>query len=187
MSFSRILYSLLFLVSCGFGYYLLEKSNVTSVQVAPDIELPMFQGRGLVNVTYNQLGVRSYRIISDELEHFASNGDTIFKKPKLTVFKKGSDEEWQVTADRGLLTEEHVLTLYDNVLAKNLLPESAFDTLTTTEMHINLTNRDFWADNHVLLIGPQFETEGNAMKGNFGDNNATLYNDVQGRYETLTP
>ncbi len=37
------------------------------------------------------------------------------------------------------------------------------------------------------MIGTFFETEGQAMKGNFGTNNATLFNSVQGRYETLTP
>ncbi|QSA19731.1 LPS export ABC transporter periplasmic protein LptC, partial [Vibrio furnissii] len=32
-----------------------------------------------------------------------------------------------------------------------------------------------------------FETRGQAMKGNFGNHSAVLYNHVQGRYETLTP
>ncbi len=187
MSFSRILYAILIAVICGAGYYLLEKSNVTSVQVAPNKELPMFTGRGLTNVNYNEKGVRSYRVISDSLEHFASTGDTIFQQPELTIFKLGTDEEWKITAAHGVLTEDQVLTLYDDVLAKNLLPESAFDTMSTDKLYINLNNRDFWADQEVLLVGPQFETEGNAMKGNFGDNNATLYNQVQGRYETLTP
>ena len=52
---------------------------------------------------------------------------------------------------------------------------------------IQLDNRDFWADNQVTLVGPQFETVGQAMKGNFAENNAILYKHVQGRYETLTP
>ena len=80
-----------------------------------------------------------------------------------------------------------VLTLYDNVLAKNLLPDSGFDTMSTDVLGIQLDNRDFWADNQVTLVGPQFETVGQAMKGNFAENNAILYKHVQGRYETLTP
>ncbi|WP_117236099.1 LPS export ABC transporter periplasmic protein LptC [Vibrio maerlii] len=187
MSFSRILYTLLIIVICGAGYYLLEKSNTESVQIAPDQELPMFTGRGLENINYNEKGVRSYRVISTSLEHYASSGDTIFDQPELTIFKLGSEEEWKITAKRGVLTEEQVLTLYDDVLARNLLPESAFDTMSTDKLFINLNNRDFWADQEVLLVGPQFETEGNAMKGNFGTNDATLYNQVQGRYENLTP
>jgi len=86
-----------------------------------------------------------------------------------------------------VLTKDHVLTLQSNILGKNLLPDSGFDTLSTDIIHIQLDNRDFWADNQVTLIGPQFETVGQAMKGNFADNTAILYNHVQGRYETLTP
>ncbi len=70
---------------------------------------------------------------------------------------------------------------------KTLLPDSGFDTLTTSEMSIQLKSRDFWADKPVELRGPQFETHGQAMKGNFADHSAELYNQVQGRYETLTP
>lgn len=59
--------------------------------------------------------------------------------------------------------------------------------MATDKILIHLDNRDFWADNPVLLVGPTFETKGEAMKGNFAKNIATLYNNVQGRYETLTP
>jgi lipopolysaccharide export system protein LptC len=59
--------------------------------------------------------------------------------------------------------------------------------MATRELLIDLTDRNFWADTQVLLVGPLFETKGQAMKGNFRDNVATLYNKVQGRYETLTP
>jgi lipopolysaccharide export system protein LptC len=103
------------------------------------------------------------------------------------VYKQGTTQEWEITAERGVLTQEHVLTLYENVLATNLLPESGFDTLSTDIMNIQLDSRDFWADNQVIMVGPQFETVGQAMTGNFADNHATLYKHVQGRYETLTP
>ncbi len=79
------------------------------------------------------------------------------------------------------------MTLYEDVVGKNLLPDSGFDTLTTESMSIQLENRDFWADNQVVLVGPQFETVGQAMQGNLADNTAVLYKHVQGRYETLTP
>ncbi|MGR5452368.1 LPS export ABC transporter periplasmic protein LptC, partial [Vibrio sp. PNB22_3_1] len=85
------------------------------------------------------------------------------------------------------LDEDHVLVLYDKVIAKNLLPTSSFDTMATEKLNIQLDKRDFWADQTVRLNGPQFVTRGHAMKGNFKDNTATLYEHVQGRYEILTP
>ncbi len=126
-------------------------------------------------------------ITSEYLEHFASSGDTVFQNPVLKVYREGSVQEWEIVADIGILDEDEILTLYDNVVGTNLLPESGFDTLHTDEMSIKLGNRDFWADNQVVLVGPQFETVGQAMKGNLADNTAILYNFVQGRYETLTP
>ncbi|GAA5645738.1 MULTISPECIES: LPS export ABC transporter periplasmic protein LptC [Vibrio] len=187
MSLSRIIYVLLFIVAGVSIYYLLDKENTFDIQVEPNVELPMFSGESVTSTSYDESGTRSYVITSTHLDHYAQSGDTLFEKPVLKVFNQGTIQEWEVTADSAVLDKDHVLTLHDNVLAKNLLPDSGFDTLSTAKMSIQLDNRDFWADNQVVLIGPQFETVGQAMKGNFADNTAVLYNHVQGRYETLTP
>ncbi|ASG04538.1 LPS export ABC transporter periplasmic protein LptC [Vibrio anguillarum] len=187
MSLSRVLYVILIFIASWSAYYLFDKEQNTDIQVAPNLELPSFSGKNLDNTTYNEQGIRSYIIQSTHLDHYAKSGDTIFEYPILKVFRDGILQEWEITAKRGVLDEEQVLTLYDDVLAKNLLADSSFDTLSTIKMSIQLNNRDFWADNQVDLVGPQFETQGQAMKGNFADNTAILYNHVQGRYETLTP
>ncbi|MFB9137551.1 LPS export ABC transporter periplasmic protein LptC [Vibrio sp. AK197] len=187
MSLTRIGYVLLVFVVCWCGYYLIERQESYDQQVEPNSELPMFSGQNLTNTSYNEEGIRSYVITSEHLDHFAKSGDTVFAQPVLKVYKEGDIHEWEVTADEGVLDKDHVLTLKGNVKAKNLLPDSGFDTLTTIELSIQLDNRDFWADNQVTLVGPQFETVGQAMKGNFADNTAVLYEHVQGRYETLTP
>ncbi len=187
MSFSRIIYALLFLVSGYSLYYLYSEKAQEAVQVTPDMELPTLSGTNIENITYNEKGVRSYRVASKFLDHYAKSGNTVFEYPALSVFREGSVEEWRITADRGILDSEQVLTLHGNVLAKNLLPGASFDTMATDKLLIHLKNRDFQADSQVLLVGPRFETKGNKMKGNFGENTATLYEKVQGRYETLTP
>lgn len=187
MNISRVFYILLLLVASYSAYYLFGVRNVQVVQVSPNLELPALSGRNVDNANYDDYGVRSYRIISSYLDHYAVSGNTNFEYPILYIYKEGSTEEWEVTADRGILDKNHVLTLYDNVLAKNLLPDASFDTMATDKLSIHLDNRDFWADTPVLLVGPSFENKGQAMKGNFGKNIATLLNHVQGRYETLTP
>lgn len=187
MSFSRILYVILFFVASWSAYYLIDKEQSTAIQVAPNFELPMFSGKNLDNVSYNQQGVRSYVITSKHLDHYAKSGNTTFEYPVLKVYQQGTTQAWELTAKRGILTKDHVLILYDEVLAKNLLADSGFDELSTAKLSIQLDSRDFWADSEVTMTGPQFETRGQAMKGNFGDHSAVLYNHVQGRYETLTP
>jgi len=187
MSFSRILYAILLFIASWSAYYLLDKEQNSAIQVAPNYELPMFSGKNLDNVSYNQQGVRNYVITSQHLDYYAKSGNTTFEYPVLKVYQQGVTQEWQVTANRGILTKDHVLILYDNVLANNLLAGSAFDKLSTAKLSIQLDNRDFWADSEVKMNGPQFETRGQAMKGNFSEHSAVLYNHVQGRYEILTP
>ncbi|MGF1712560.1 LPS export ABC transporter periplasmic protein LptC [Vibrio kagoshimensis] len=187
MTLPRIIYLILVFVCSWSTYYLYDKSQGHTIQVAPNLELPIFSGKNLDNITYNQQGIRSYEIESSHLEYFSKSGDTIFENPILSVFRDGHTIEWQVTARRAVMSEEQELTLYDNVAIKNLLPEASFDTMTTNKLAIELKNRDFRSETAVHMIGPLFETEGQAMEGNFDSNTATLLNTVQGRYETLTP
>ncbi len=193
MTLPRIIYTVLLLIALYSAYYLYSVNNTGVKQVNPNVELPALSGQNVDNSNYDNSGVRSYRITSAYLDHYAKSGDTLFKSPVLYVYKEGNIQEWQVTADHGILDQDHVLTLYDNVLAKNLLPDAAFDTMATEKLLIQLENRDFWADNPVSLVGPAFETTGQAMKGNLKENIATLYNHVQGKYEvqdkyeTITP
>lgn len=187
MSFTRLIYLLLIFVIAWCAYYLVTPKNTDTIQVAPDSELPMFSGTGLENITYGDDGVRSYIIRSNNLDHYSKSGETIFNGPTLMIYREGSVVEWQVTATKAVLDKSHTLTLYDKVLMQNLLPGASFDTMATDKLIIDLTNRDFTADQPVTLVGPQFETTGGAMQGNLKQHTATLTNKVQGRYETVTP
>ncbi|WP_438883988.1 LPS export ABC transporter periplasmic protein LptC, partial [Bacillus cereus group sp. Bc238] len=84
--------------------------------VTPNFELPMFSGKHLNNVTYNQQGVRNYEIISQHLDFYAESGNTTFEYPILKVYRDGTTQEWQLTAKRGILTKQQVLILYDDVV-----------------------------------------------------------------------
>ncbi|MDC0611298.1 LPS export ABC transporter periplasmic protein LptC [Vibrio sp.] len=187
MSLSRVIYILLVFVAAWSGYYLLENERKADIQVAPNLELPTFSGDVLSNTTYDTDGVRSYVITSQHLDYYAKSGNTIFEKPILKVYQDGKIVEWKITAEKGILTKNKVLNLYDNVVANNLLSDSSFDSMKTAKLSIDLVSRDFWTETKVTLLGPLFHTIGQALKGNFADQNALLYNHVQGRYENLTP
>ncbi|PMH42534.1 LPS export ABC transporter periplasmic protein LptC [Vibrio sp. 10N.286.49.B3] len=187
MSLSRILYVLLFFIASWAAYYLYDNENSDVVQISANQELPMFSGKGLNNTSFNSNGMRSYVITSDSLDHYASSGETIFQYPILSIYQDGQNIEWQISSHRAVLDDNQVLTLYDNVLANNLLPDSSFNTMTTDKLEIELTSRNFSTTTPVTLVGPQFTTTGQAMMGNFKDNVSTLFNKVQGKYETLTP
>lgn len=188
MSLLRAIYLFLLVVVVWTGSYLYQKNSEQLLQVPPNIELPTFSGKTLTNLRYSETGLRNYKIASDHLDHYAKSGNTVFTMPILTVYSNnGKIAEWRATAKHAVLDKSNILTLYDDVMIKSLLDDANFDAMTTIKLSIQLTKRDFWADHQVLLVGPQFEIKGAAMKGNFGDNTAVLYNQVQGIYERLTP
>jgi lipopolysaccharide export system protein LptC len=187
MSMSRIIYLILLFFVCWATYYLLDKKQNTDIQISPNLELPTFTGENFSNVSFSEIGIRNHIISSRHLYYYSKSGNTIFNQPILRVFQNGDVLEWKITAKRGILTKNNVLTLYDDVVAKNLLENSSFDSLSTIKMSIQLDTRDFWTEDPVLLKGPLFENQGQAIKGNFADHSALLYNNVQGRYETPKP
>lgn len=187
MSFTRFIYLILIVSITWCSYYIFSSERNSDVQIAPNTELPMFSGNKLENTTYGDDGIRSYVIVANHLDYFAKSGSTLFEQPILFVYKGGEIVEWKVTSKTAVLDDDQVLTLYDDVLMHNLLPGASFDTMATDKMTINLNNRDFYANQKVILVGPQFENTGGAMHGNLNSHIATLTNDVQGRYETVTP
>ncbi len=187
MSLSRIVYLVLIFIASWSAYYLYSKYEAATEQVAPNMEMPQFSGQNLENTSYNKHGLRSHKIYSSHLDYYADSGETIFTNPILSVYRDGKEVEWRVTAHRAVLSKKQVLTLYDTVNVKNLLPDASFSTMTTDKLIINLASRFFRADNKVTIIAPHFETIGAELNGNFKFNKATLYNSVQGKYETLTP
>lgn len=187
MRVSKLIYLLLFFIASWCAYYLYEKSADDFEISIPSLEAPMFTGQHLYNTSYDENGLRNYKMYSESLEHFAQDGHTVFHAPKLIIYREGKIEEWIVTADTAVLSKDHVLTLQNNVLARNVLEGASFDRLITEKMLINLDSKDFSTDTQVTMLGPQFTNIGNAMKGNFEDNLATLFNQVQGTYENITP
>lgn len=187
MTGSRIFQIVLIGVICFSGYYLLTNQEQVVIQVEPSAELPMFTGRLVTNTNYDLEGIRNYKITSEKLDHYADSGDTLFDNLVMYVYREGTVEEWQVVSDKAVLDKNHHLTLEGNVIATNLLPDASFETLTTDKMTIELDTKDFNSDVQVTLEGPQFVNIGQALEGNLDDNEAVLFNSVQGIYENSQP
>ena len=167
------------------GYYLLVQHRWQQVQqVTPDAEKPLFTGEDIETVQYNADGVRSYTVQAEHLEHYAKIDETHFNEPVLWTYQDGQDEEWRVSANYAVLSDEHLLTMTGNVRIFNLLPNAQIDSVTTDSVTLNLTTRDFWSDSPTTITGTRFQTTGKRVKGNFGSHQMELLDDVKGRYET---
>lgn len=186
MTLKHLFMTILLMISTWSGYYLYYEYTKNGQQIVPDQQVPVFTGRNTSNNNYDENGVRNYQINAKALERFAKTGETNFITPHLFVYQDGKVKEWEIISDIGVLNKKHVLYLSGNVIVKNLLPEAAFETMTTDSLTIELSTKDFMTEDVVNLVGPTFETTGVGMKGNFTSQQATLLKNVQGIYEAFT-
>ena len=186
MTLKHLFMAILLMISSWSGYYLYYEYTQNDSQIITDQQVPVFTGRNTSNNNYDESGVRNYQINAKALERFAKTGETNFTTPHLFVFKDGETKEWEIISDVGVLNKKHELYLSGNVIVKNLLPEAAFETMTTDSLTIELTTKDFMTEDVVNLVGPTFETTGVGMKGNFTSQQTTLLKNVQGIYEAFT-
>ncbi|GLR75832.1 LPS export ABC transporter periplasmic protein LptC [Aliivibrio sifiae] len=186
MTLKHLFMTILLMISTWSGYYLYYEYTKNGQQIVPDQQVPVFTGRNTSNNNYDENGVRNYQINAKALERFAKTGETNFTTPHLFVYQDGKVKEWEIISDIGVLNKKHVLYLSGNVIVKNLLPEAAFETMTTDSLTIELSTKDFMTEDVVNLVGPTFETTGVGMKGNFTSQQATLLKNVQGIYEAFT-
>ena len=186
MTLKHLFMAILLMISSWSGYYLYYEYAQNDLQISVDQQVPVFTGRNTSNNNYDENGIRNYQINAKALERFAQTGETNFTTPHLFVFKNGKIKEWEIISDVGALNKKHILYLSGNVIVKNLLPEAAFETMTTDSLTIELTTKDFMTEDVVNLVGPTFETTGVGMKGNFTVQQATLLENVQGIYEAFT-
>ena len=176
----------LLMISSWSAYYLYDKYVQNEQQVTPNQQVPVFTGKMISNNNYDENGVRNYQINAKELARYAQSGETNFTTPHLFVFKDGEQKEWEIISDVGVLNKKHELYLTGNVTVRNLLPEAAFETMTTDSIKIELTTKDFTTEDVVSLVGTTFQTTGVGMKGNFANQQTTLLENVQGIYEAFT-
>ncbi|WP_120513418.1 LPS export ABC transporter periplasmic protein LptC [Photobacterium salinisoli] len=185
MTLNRLFCVVLVILCAWTGYYLLQKHWQQETLTAPDNEKPIFTGTGVKNTSYNEAGIRSYRIESDTLEYYNLSGNTEFQQPVIWVYKEGTESEWRISANHATLDKEHILQMSGNVRIFNLLPDSAINAIKTDTLRLDLISKDFDTPDPVTITGSAFQNEGIGMKGNMERSVATLMNNVKGRYEAL--
>lgn len=183
MTFKRLLYVLLVIFCAWLGYNQLEQQWQKDHQVKPDDEKPMFIGNNISNTIFDISGIRSYQIDSDHLEYFENSGQTDFVNPVLWVFKEGKNAEWRISSNTATLDKNKILNLHGNVRMFNLLPDSDIQVIKTDNLQLNIETQDFNTQDHVMIVGPAFQNQGDGMTGNMKRKVAKLLKNVKSRYE----
>ncbi|WP_087016672.1 LPS export ABC transporter periplasmic protein LptC [Thaumasiovibrio subtropicus] len=169
------------------GSYLFSVYNEPDEQVEPDKELPIFTGNGIASTTFSEAGMPMYRIEAQTLNYYANTNETTFDDPVVWIYQNGLTVEWRISASRATLTKTHTLQMDGNVRIFNLLPESDVELIKSDDLLLTFTDSKFTSDSEIEVTGKGFQNRGIGIVGSFKDYNATLLNDVKGRYESAIP
>lgn len=166
------------------GIYLLERYwEKESVQISPNAEKPLFTANDVSTTQYNEAGIRNYRLNSKYLEYYKKIDETHFNEPILWTYYQGKDKEWRVTADFAVLRNKRILTMTGHVKIYNLLPDAQITLMTTDELTLDLTTRDFWSEQITEIFGIRTFSRSERVKGNFGSHQMDMIEKVKSTYE----
>ncbi len=169
------------------GGYLFSKLDQPNEQVTPDSELPIFTGNSVSSTTFSESGKPMYRIEADTLDYYSNTSETIFAEPVVWIYQDDQNVEWRVSANSATLTKSHTLLMEGHVRIFNLLPESGIELIKSDNLFLRFTDSTFSTNSPVEITGSGFQNQGLGIIGSFKDYNATLLEDVKGRYESFIP
>lgn len=154
--------------------------------VVVDNNEPTYTTEQALTRVYNLNGALNYRLVTENVEHFAADSISWFTKPVMTQYDEHKLATWEIHADRAKLTRDRMLYLYGNVVVSALTPDSQLRKITTDNASINLITQDISSDDMVTLYGTSFNSSGMKMRGNLRQKTAQLIEKVKTSYEIQT-
>ena len=164
MNKQTVLFGLLFLVA-------LAAWQLGEIELAPEPTTkvenfqPDFTARNLVTTRFNELGKRTERLESEYAEYYQILEQATFDKPVVYMFDEKGEAEWKLTAETGVLNTDDNVILRDKVHLDGLLPASFISTLDTPSLELDLVTQEMRSNQHISIVGQEFQTEGVGLKG----------------------
>lgn len=164
------------------GWNLADTDGSTAPQ-ANDPSEPTYQSEHTITVVYDPTGKLNYKLVADDVRHFAPQQTSWFSKPVLTTYDQNAMPTWSIRSDQAMLTNSKMLYLYGNVEVNSLTATSQLERITTDKAQVNLVTQDVSSDDEVVLYGANFTSRGLKMRGNMRDKTARLIDKVNSYYE----
>ena len=124
------------------------------------------QHEAAIKQEYHQhKGKRTERLESTYAEYYQILEQATFDKPVVYMFDEQGEAEWKVTAETGVLNTDDNVILRDKVHLDGLLPASFISPLDTPYLELDLVTQDVRSNQHLSIVGQEFQTEGVGLKG----------------------
>lgn len=175
-----LLLTLLVLILIGWNLADRDQDNEPQVN---DPSEPTYQSEHTITVVYDPTGKLNYKLVADDVRHFATQQTSWFTKPILTTYDQNAMPTWSIRSDQAMLTNNKMLYLYGHVEVNSLTTTSQLERITTDKAQVDLTTQDVSSDDEVTLYGTNFTSRGLKMRGNMRDKTARLIDKVNSYYE----
>lgn len=174
---------LTFIVLILIGLNLTDSDTSSKNDFVIDPLEPTYSTQHTLTVVYDPNGKLSYKLMANNIEHYATQQLSQFYYPVLTTFDHNGMPTWSIRASKALLTNKNILSLDGNVEINSLSKLSQLERITTDTAQVDLNTQDVSSDNEVTFYGTNFTSHGLKMRGNMRTKTARLLDKVNTYYE----
>ncbi|WP_371376694.1 LPS export ABC transporter periplasmic protein LptC [Thalassotalea aquiviva] len=153
-----------------YGYIQWQKSMMDETEPVADKNIPDFIAQSLSSNQYDIDGKLSHTIYADEMTHFADEQQTLFKKPRFTIYLGEGKPNWTISALSGSLTATNQLTLSNQVRLISSDENGFIKEIQGEELSMDLVVKEITSDQEIIMKGRDFTLYG---AGLFVDINST--------------
>lgn len=176
---------LVLLAISGYIYYDSQQTEkITNATVENSLKGPTYKSQHMVSRVYDLAGHLNYYLVSDNVEHYATQGETQFTSPDMTLYDDKHQPNWHIKSNHATLTQDKMLLLYGKVDVNSLVSDSELRKIKGSNVQINLVNRDITSEDEITLYGMTFTAAGRRLEGNLATKAAKLYENVNTYFGT---
>lgn len=181
-------------------FYSLNQETADLSKLVKKPDSPDYVGYKMETTVFFPDGKKQYLALSDKIEHYTVNEQTLFTAPLVYLYPTTSNEKeeeknanqnvdffstqsWKLSANQARLTKDQILYLEGNVVVQNLTSDSRLQRIETESAVVNLKTQDMTSETQVKIKGKNFSSTGLKLVGNLRQQVATLKEQVKTYYE----
>lgn len=128
---------------------------------------PSYIAYNMSNDRFDETGAMASQIYAAKATNYSDKQITIFEKPKVLMHIKNKQDNsittWQISSEKGTLSEDNKLILTQDVWVKNLSLDQLVQTMNTEQLTILFAEKEISSELIVHWQGPQMEQQGVGM------------------------
>ena len=159
-----------------------RKTQPTTGDDTTEAWVPNYQARNMNSRLYDKNGDINHEVFAVNMEHYDMLGFTLFQEPLYTIYTEKSEQPWRISALEGTLYDDNRIELEQKVTIRSLNPGDFVQSIETSFIEVDLTNKTMSSDQVVTVHGVDFIITSNGFKANLLTRNIELINHVQTVY-----